>query len=144
MGPTHDAPMATHTTGIIEGKIEIKTRCFSHLTSSGCSLQTAFQLRVARLEVAEDVAASGLESASIAEPPVDHSSATTPILVSMLHSSSVLASMREERVQKAVSVDHHEPGDGRQRHGCYTLSAAQKATLWLHASFFVKSWPVWV
>ena len=58
---------------------------------------------------------------------------------SMLHGSSILASRREERVQKAVSVDHHEPGDGRQRHGCYTLSAAQKATLWVWSSLFYVS-----
>ena len=81
------------------------------------------------MEVAEDVAASGLESASIAEPPVECSSTMAPILWSMLHSSSILASRLKERVQNAVSGDHHEPGDRHQSHGCYTLSAAQKATL---------------
>ena len=82
------------------------------------------------MEVVEVVAESGLESASIVKLPVDCSSTRTPILWSMLHGSSILASRLEERVQKAVSGDHHEPGDGRQRHGYYTLSAAQKATLW--------------
>ena len=31
----------------------------------------------------------------------------------MLPSASALASRREERVQKAFSVDHHGPGDAR-------------------------------
>ena len=31
----------------------------------------------------------------------------------MVPSASVLACRREERVQKAVSVDHHGPGDAR-------------------------------
>jgi len=50
--------------------------------------------------------------------PVDCSSTRTPILWSMLHGSSILASRREERVQKAVSVDHHGPGDSGQSHEC--------------------------
>ena len=57
------------------------------------------------------MAESGLESASIVKLPVDCSSTRTPILWSMLHGSSILASRLEERVQKAVSVDHHGPGD---------------------------------
>jgi len=70
------------------------------------------------LEVVEDVAESGLESASIVKLPVDCSSTRTPILWSMLHGSSILASRLEERVQKAVSVDHHGPGDSGQSHEC--------------------------
>ena len=35
----------------------------------------------------------------------------------MLPSASALASRREERVQKAFSVDHHGPGDARLSHG---------------------------
>ena len=77
----------------------------------------------------EDVAESGLESASIVKPPVDFSSTRTRILWSMLHGSSILASRREERVQKAVSIDLHEPGDAGQSHWHYTLCTAQKATL---------------
>ena len=38
-------------------------------------------------------------------------STMTPILLSMLHSSSISASRREERVQKDVSGDHDEPGE---------------------------------
>ena len=34
----------------------------------------------------------------------------------MLPSASALASRREERVQKAFSVDHHGPGDARLSH----------------------------
>ena len=34
----------------------------------------------------------------------------------MLPSASALASRREERVQKASSVDHHGPGDARLSH----------------------------
>ena len=34
----------------------------------------------------------------------------------MLPSASALASRREERVQKALSVDHHGPGDARLSH----------------------------
>ena len=34
----------------------------------------------------------------------------------MLPSASALASRREERVQKAFSVDHHEAGDARLSH----------------------------
>ena len=63
----------------------------------------------------EDVAESGLESASIVKPPVDCSSTRTRILWSMLHGSSILASRRKERVQKAALVDHHGPGDARLR-----------------------------
>ena len=77
------------------------------------------RVRVAQLEVVEDIAESGLESASIVKPPVDCSSTRTRILWSMLHGSSILASRREERVQKAALVDHHGPGDGRHSHGCY-------------------------
>ena len=34
----------------------------------------------------------------------------------MLPSASALGCRREERVQKAFSVDHHGPGDARQSH----------------------------
>ena len=64
----------------------------------------------------EDVAESGLESASIVKPPFDCSSTRTRILWSMLHGTSILASRCEERVQKAALIDHHGPGDGRHRH----------------------------
>ena len=80
------------------------------------TLQTTYQHRDARLEVDEQVADSGLESASSAMPPVDPSSTTTPNLWSTLPSTSVLASKREETVQKAFSSDDHEPGDARLGH----------------------------
>ena len=50
-----------------------------------------------------------LEKASSRQPPVDPSSTSTLDLCWMLPSASVLAC--EERVQKAVSVVHHERGD---------------------------------
>ena len=73
----------------------------------------------------EDVAESGLESASIVKPPVDCSSTRTRILWSMLHGSSILASRREERVQKAALVDHHGPGDARLSHSAIGLYGEQ-------------------
>ena len=73
----------------------------------------------------EDVAESGLESASIVKPPVDFSSTRTRILWSMLHGSSILASRREERVQKAALVDHHGPGDARLSHSAIGLFREQ-------------------
>ena len=75
--------------------------------------------------VVEDVAESGLESASIVKPPVDCSSTRTRILWSMLHGSSILASRREERVQKAALVDHHGPGDARLSHSAIGLFREQ-------------------
>ena len=73
----------------------------------------------------EDVAESGLESASIVKPPVDCSSTRTRILWSMLHGSSILASRCEERVQKAALVDHHGPGDARLSHSAIGLFREQ-------------------
>ena len=47
----------------------------------------------------------------------------------MLHGSSILASRREERVQKAALVDHHGPGDARLSHSAIRLFFASKATM---------------
>eukprot|EP00964_Phaeocystis_antarctica_P074729 scaffold46019_cov54-Phaeocystis_antarctica.AAC.3 len=58
----------------------------------------------------------GLETASSRLPPVDPSSTSTLELRPMLPSASASASTREERVQKAFSVDHHGPGDARLSH----------------------------
>ena len=43
----------------------------------------------------------------------------------MLHGSSILASRREERVQKAALVDHHGPGDARLSHSAIGLYGEQ-------------------
>ena len=48
-----------------------------------------YQLRVPHLVLAGDVAESGLESTSIVKPQVECSSTMTPILSSMLHSTSI-------------------------------------------------------
>ena len=90
-------------------------------------LQIRFELHVWRS--LKTLPSRALRAPRSVKPPVDCSSTRTPILWSMLHGSSILASRREERVQKAVSVDHHEPGDGGQSHGSYALCAAKKATL---------------
>ena len=71
------------------------------------------QPRPPRLEVSEELTVRGLEKASSRQPPVNPSSTSTLDLCWMLPSASVLACRREERVQKAVSVDHHGPGDAR-------------------------------
>ena len=43
----------------------------------------------------------------------------------MLPSASALACRREERIQKAVSVDHHGPGDARLSAVLNPLSGAR-------------------
>ena len=93
--------------------MKVKERCSTHLISSRDPLWIPYQLRVARLEVSEQPAVRCLEKASSRQPPVDPSSTSTLDLCWMLPSASVLACRRKERVQKAVSVDHHGPGDAR-------------------------------
>ena len=91
--------------------MKVKERCSTHLISSRDPLWIPYQLRVARLEVSEQPAVRCLEKASSRQPPVDPSSTSTLDLCWMLPSASVLACRRKERVQKAVSVVHHERGD---------------------------------
>ena len=93
--------------------MKVKERCSTHLISSRDPLWIPYQLRVARLGVSEQPVVRCLEKASSRQPPVDPSSTSTLDLCWMLPSASVLACRREERVQKAVSVDHHGPGDAR-------------------------------
>ena len=51
----------------------------------------------------------------------------------VLPSASALASRREERVQKAFSVDHHEAGDARLSHSASGVYGAK--------CDYVRSWP---
>ena len=57
--------------------MKVKDRCTTHLISSRDPLWIPYQLRVARLEVSEQPAVRGLESASSRLPPVDLSSTST-------------------------------------------------------------------
>ena len=93
--------------------MKVKERCSTHLISSGDPPWIPYCLRVARLGVSEQPAVRCLETASSRMPPVDLPLTSTPNLWSMLPNASVLACRREQRVQKAVSFDHHGPGDAR-------------------------------
>ena len=67
----------------------------------------------------------------------------------MLPSASALASRREERVQKAFSVDHHGPGDARLSHRATPIYGEHSdykyevdpTTICLRVGF--ATWPLW-
>ena len=90
--------------------MKVRETCTMHLNSSGKALQSANQLRVARLRLEDHVLRDRLKSARTAAPPVDPSTTSTHELSSRLPSALALAGKREERIKKAFSDEHHGPG----------------------------------
>ena len=60
--------------------MKVRETCTTHLNSSGKALQSANQLRVARLRVEDHVLRDRLKSARTAAPPVDLSTTAPPEL----------------------------------------------------------------
>ena len=106
-------------------KNEAKSRSIQGAARTSYRPDTLYRLHI-RFELQDWRSLKTLPSRALRAPrsvksPVDCSSTRTPILWSMLHGSSILASRREENVQKAVFADHHGPGDSGQSHGSYAL-----------------------
>ena len=76
--------------------MKVRETCITHLNSSGKALQSANQLRVARLRLEDHVLRDRLKSAITAAPPVDPSTTSTHELSSRLPSASTSAGIRED------------------------------------------------